>query len=132
MLQEIAQREKYSIHVDTAKNRIYFYPKGIWNSVSDVPDYIGDLKACAKKLRRGFTLLSDATHFAAPTQEIVKLMFEEIAIMREKGQKRAAVLVDSSIIKMYLDTYKDKMDAETMTTRYFDNMDEAERWLDMA
>jgi hypothetical protein len=130
MLQEIARREKYIIDVDLAKNRIYFYPKGSWDKVSDVPDYISDLKECAKRLRPGFSSLSDATHFAAPTQEIANLILEGTSLMREKGQKRSAIIVNTSIIKMYLDKYKEEMDQDKMETRYFDDTTEAEKWLD--
>jgi len=130
MLREIAQRNMYDIHIDLAKNRIYFYPKGTWNKASDVPDYINDLKECTKKLRPGFTALSDATHFAAPTQEVADIILEGRAFMQEKGQKRSAIVVNTSIIKMYLDKYRDEMDQGGVTTMYFDDMTEAERWLD--
>jgi len=131
MLKEIAQRKMYDLQVDVAKNRLYFYPKGTWNKKSDVPDYINDLKESAKLLRPGFSSLSDAKHFAAPTQEITTLILEGTELMREKGQKRSAIIVSTSIIKMYLDKYKDEMNKDTMTTMYFDTVDEAEEWLDM-
>jgi len=130
MLQEIAHRDKYDVEVDLAKNRLYFYPKGACDRVSEVPHYINDLKECAKKLRPGFTSLSDATHFAAPTQEIANLILEGTVLMREKGQKRSAIIVNTSIIKMYLDKYKEEMNQDKMETRYFDNEAEAEKWLD--
>lgn len=130
MVKEIAQREKYDIHVDVAKNRLYFYPKGTWNKASDVPDYINDLKESAKMLRPGFSSLSDATHFAAPTQEITNLILEGTELMREKGQKKSAIIVNTSIIKMYLDKYRDEMNKNTMSTMHFNNAAEAEEWLD--
>jgi len=130
MFKTIAQRDKYDIHVDIAKNRIYFYPKGTWNRSSEVPDYINDLKECTKRLRPGFTSLSDAKHFAAPTQEIANLILEGTALAREKGQRRSAVIVSTSIIKLYLDKYKGEMDQDGMKTMYFDDIAEAEKWLD--
>ncbi|MBN1883094.1 MAG: hypothetical protein JW885_13070 [Deltaproteobacteria bacterium] len=130
MLQRMAHRDNYDIEVDLAKNRIYFYPKGTWNKISDVPDYIDDLKACAKKLRPGFDIISDGTHFAAPTQEISGLILEGTTLMREMGQKRAAIIVTTSILKIILEKHKGEMEQEKMETRYFDNMTKAEEWLD--
>ncbi|MBN1880757.1 MAG: hypothetical protein JW885_01175 [Deltaproteobacteria bacterium] len=130
MIQDVALRDKYDMQVDLAKNRIYFYPKGTWNKVSEVPDYINDFKVCARKLRPGFTSLSDAKHFGAPTQEIADLILKGTAMLRESGMKKSAIIVNTSIIKLYLDKYKDEMTKDTLTTMYFESMDEAEEWLD--
>ena len=130
MLQIVAHRENYDIEVDQDKNRMYFYPKGTWNTISDVPDYINDLKEGVKKLRPGFGIISDGTHFAAPTQEISGLILEGTTLMREMGQKKAAIIVTTSILKLILEKYRDEMEQEKMETKYFDNITDAEKWLD--
>jgi hypothetical protein len=130
MVQEMVRREYYDIDVDQGKNRMYFYPKGTWNRISDVPDYINDLKKCVKMLRPGFDIISDGTHFAAPTQEISGLIMEGTTLMRELGQKKAAIIVTTSILKLILERHKDEMEQEKLETKYFDSMTEAEKWLD--
>lgn len=131
MLKEMARGDKYDLHVDMGKNRIYLDLKGTWNRVSEVPDYMDDLKECIKLLRHGFSSLSDATHFAAPTQEITDLFLKATEFMREKGHTRSAVIIDTAYLRLYLDQHSDEMTKDELITRYFDNAVEAEEWLDM-
>jgi len=130
MLKEIALKDKYDLLVDLGKNRIYLNLKGTWNRISEVPQYMDDLTECVKLLRPGFSSLSDATHFAAPTQEITDLFLEATEYMRVKGHTRSAAIIDTAYLRLYLDHHSGEMTKDELVTMYFDNAAEAEEWLD--
>ena len=130
MKQLIAKNNLYEFHVDVAKNRIYFTPVGDWDSPQDVPNYISDIKKCVSMLSKGYTVLSDITHLGVPSPEVNKLHSDAQEMMRHAGQRKAAIVNKSMTMNVHLDKVYDSVGKDHFEMGTFNNMDDAENWLD--
>ena len=128
MIIEIVKRPQYTLSVDKSKNRIYYTMFGFWESPDDLSDYFQDWNCAIAEVTRGFTILTDATQFKTPAQDILPI-FEKIQkILDDAGLAKTAEVYSGDVIaKMALDYV-----AETsgMKKRDFQNTLEAEVWLD--
>ena len=130
MKQLVSKNSLYEFHVDVAKNRVYFTPVGYWDSPQDVPNYISDIKKCVSMLSKGYTVLSDITHLGVPSPEVNKLHSDAQEMMRHAGQRKAAIVNKSMTMNVHLDKVYDSVGKDHFEMGTFNNMDDAENWLD--
>jgi len=130
MKQTISENDRYKLEIDIAKNRLYFTPLREWESPADVPNYLDDVRKCATKLKRGFSALSDTSLTTVFSPEVNALLMESIEIMKGLGQWKTAVFNKSIVLDIYLDKIYKKADREHVELRTFNDLEEAEKWLD--
>lgn len=126
-MEEIAKNDHYEINVDTSKNRLYLKLKGFWKEKSDVPDYLNDIQKSAKRMSRGFCVLSDLREMKPPSQDIGALHMEAQTIYIQAGLDRTAEVLNSAVTKMSTNRYSD---ATKMKKMDFNSVEEAEKWLE--
>lgn len=125
---EVAKTERYSLVVDTVKNRIYVTMTGFWKSPAEVPNFLKDWDTALSKVKKGFTVLTDHAQRTPPTPE-VKEMFIEIQkrIMTAGLRKTAELLNKNAIVSLSIDAVAKK--SGMLKADFFDGA-EAEAWLD--
>ena len=125
---EIAKTNKYSVSVDSNKNRMYLTVVGFWASPSDVPNYIDDVKKASAAVTKGFTILTDLTQMKTPAPELGPIHEQAQKSLINAGLKKTAeILSDDAIAKMVMDRYSKASGMEKMV---FNNKHDAEAWLD--
>ena len=125
---EVAKTDKYTLAVDTAKNRIYVSMTGFWQSPTDVPNFVRDWEKALSKVTRGFTILTDHAQRTPPTAAVKELFIDmQKRIMAAGLRKTAELLNDNVIVKLSTDGVAKK---SGMTYADFSDRAEAEAWLD--
>jgi len=130
MKKVVSKNDRYEFQVDVAKNRIYFTPVGDWDSPQDVPNYINDIKKCVGMVSKGYTVLSDITHLGVPAPEVNKLHSDAQEMMRNAGQRKAAIVNKSMTLNVHLDKVYDSVGKDQFEMGTFNNIEDAENWLD--
>jgi hypothetical protein len=130
MKQMVTKNALYEFQVDVEKNRIYFTPIGDWNLPQDVPDYINDIKTCVGMVKDGYTVLSDITHLGVPSPEVNQLHSDAQEMMRKAGQRKAAIVNRSLTLNVHLDKVYDHVGKDHFQMGTFNDLEEAEKWLD--
>lgn len=126
-METVASNTYYEFQVDTNKNRIYLTIKGFWKSVDIVPDYEKDGLKATKKMKKGFTVLTDLTEMKTPPGHVVDIHISLQKKMVENGLAKTAEIIPSSVLKLSVN----RMSEESgMLKRIFDDRKEAEEWLD--
>jgi len=123
----IAKTPYYSIEIDTEKNRAYLAFIGYCKTKDEMSTYLEDVTKAAQRLKKGFTLLTNATEFKTPPPEVSALHEKSQKIWVEKGlSKTAEILPESAITQLTLDRF-----AKTtgMKKKAFSQEKEAEDWL---
>ena len=126
-LAKINDNKYYRISVAPEKNRAYLKILGFWRSVEVVPDYLKDWTKATSLLKKGFTLLTDASEMKTHPQDVRKLHEQAQAIILKAGVSKVAEVLKDDVAEMQLD-------AVAKTTQFpkknFRTADEAEKWLD--
>lgn len=127
-LVKISDNKYYIISVSPEKNRAYLKIIGFWRNPEAVPDYLKHWTAAVSKLKRGFTLLTDASEMKTHPKEVVKLHEQAQTILLKAGVvKVAEILREDDLAEMQLN-------AVAKTTKFpkqnFKSIEEAEVWLD--
>lgn len=127
-IQTIAQNKQYVLAADTDKNRAYLRINGYWRNVDAVSDYISDWKKTLALMKKGFTLLTDASEMKTHPQDVRKLHEEAQGLLLKAGVSKIAEVIKDDIAEMQLD-------ALAQTTKFpkqnFRTVEDAERWLDL-
>ena len=127
---EIAKTEKYSLLVDTVKNRIYVNMTGFWKSPAEVPNFVKDWETALSKVKKGFTVLTDHAQRTPPSPEVKQLFIEmQKRIMAAGLRKTAELLNKNAIVSLSTDAVAKK--SGMLKADFFDHT-EAEAWLDEA
>ena len=117
----------YKISVSPEKNRAYLKILGFWRSAEAVPDYLKDWAKAASMLKKGFTLLTDASEMKTHPQDVRKLHEQAQAMILKAGVAKVAEVLKDDVAEMQLD-------AVAKTTQFpkknFRTAEEAEKWLD--
>lgn len=122
----IASTDFYSIQVDTVKNRMFIVYKGSWVRPEQVPNFLSDHADAIKRLKSGFTVLVDVGPMEAMllTDHIEQAQKDAI----QAGIKKAARVYERpTIIRAQAERIHEKTE---MNARAFDNVADAEAWLD--
>jgi len=126
-LVKINDNKYYKMSVAAEKNRAYLKILGFWRSVDVVPDYLKDWTKATSLLKKGFTLLTDASEMKTHPQDVRKLHEQAQAIILKSGVSRVAEVLKDDVAEMQLD-------AVAKTTQFpkknFRTEEEAEKWLD--
>lgn len=125
----ISNNKYYSISVSPEKNRAYLKIIGFWRNAEAVPDYLKHWTTAVSKLKKGFTLLTDASEMKTHPKDVVKLHEQAQAILLKAGVvKVAEILRNDDLAEMQLN-------AVAKTTQFpkqnFKSAEEAEAWLDL-
>ena len=123
----LTDNKHYLLAVNVEKNRAYLKIKGYWRNVDAVPQYVGDWKKAVGLLKRGFTLLTDATEMKTHPQDVRKLHEEAQSVLMKAGVVRIAELVKDDIAEIQLDAVA-KVSA--FPKKNFRDAAQAEQWLD--
>ena len=125
---KIGDNKFYTISVSTEKNRAYLKSIGFWRAPEQVPDYINHWISGVSKLKKGFTLLTDASEMKTHPKEVVKLHEQAQAILLKAGVSKVAEILKDDVAEMQLN-------AVAKTTQFpkknFRTAAEAEAWLDL-
>lgn len=123
----INKTKQYVISVSPEKNRAYLKIIGFWKSPEVVPTYLEDWTTAVSKLKKGFTLVTDATEMKTHPQEVRKLHEQAQAMVLRAGVSKVAEILKDEIAEMQLDSV-----AKTtqFPKRNFKTVEEAEKWLD--
>ncbi|SKC57346.1 hypothetical protein [Ohtaekwangia koreensis] len=125
---KIGDNKFYTISVSTEKNRAYLKIIGFWRTPEQVPDYINHWVSGVSKLKKGFTLLTDASEMKTHPKEVVKLHEQAQAILLKAGVSKVAEILKDDVAEMQLN-------AVAKTTQFpkknFSTAAEAEAWLDL-
>lgn len=110
------------------KNRAYLTSTGFCKAADEMPTFLEDVTKAAQRLKKGFTLLTNATAFKTPSPEVSVLHEKSQKIWVEKGlSKTAEILPESATTKIALDRYSK---STGMKKKAFSQEKEAEAWLD--
>ena len=117
----------YRISVSPEKNRAYLKILGFWRSTEVVPDYLNDWNKAMSMLKKGFTLLTDASEMKTHPQDVRKLHEQAQAIILKAGVSKVAEVLKDDVAEMQLD-------AVAKTTQFpkknFKTAVDGEKWLD--
>ena len=128
MRTSIAKTDHYSIEIDAGKNRAYLSFAGFCKSTDEMPTFLDDVAKAAQQLKKGFTLLTNATKLKTPSPEVSALHEKSQKIWIENGLlKTAEILPETATTQIALNRY-----AKTtgMKKKAFSQEKEAEAWLD--
>ncbi len=124
---KIADTKHYALHVAPEKNRAYLKISGFWRNAEAVPNYLDDWKKTLSKVKKGFTLLTDASEMKTHPQDVRKLHEQAQALILAMDVRKVAEIINDDITEMQLD-------AVAKTTRFpkknFKSIEDAEKWLD--
>lgn len=126
-IQTIAENKQYVLSADTDKNRAYLRIKGYWRNVDAVPDYLRDWKKTLALMKKGFTLLTDASEMKTHPQDVRKLHEEAQGLVMKAGIAKIAEVIQDDIAEMQLDSLAQ---ATKFPKKNFRSVDDAEVWLD--
>lgn len=126
-LVKINDNKYYRISVAPEKNRAYLKILGFWRNTEVVPDYLKDWTKATSLLKKGFTLLTDASEMKTHPQDVRKLHEQAQAIILKAGVSKVAEVLQDDVAEMQLD-------AVAKTTQFpkknFKTAVDAEKWLD--
>jgi len=124
---KIAETKHYTLHVSPEKNRAYLKIFGFWRNVESVPNYLDDWKKALSKVKKGFTLLTDASEMKTHPSDVRKLHEQAQALVLGMDVKKVAEIIKDDVTEMQLD-------AVAKTTKFpkrnFKSVTDAEKWLD--
>ena len=126
-LVKINDTKQYKISILPEKNRAYLKIIGFWRSPEIVPDYIKDWTKAVSLLRKGFTLVTDATEMKTHPQELRKLHEQAQSILLKAGVSKVAEILKDDVAEMQLDALAK---ATQFPKKNFRNTEDAEKWLD--
>jgi len=125
-MREIASTDFYSIHVDTAKNRLFVTYRGAWTKPTQVPNFLKDHSEAIKELTPGYTALIDFRKMEAIllTDFMEKVQIDSI----QTGIRKAARIYDRPT---FIQIQADHIGKKTgLNARAFESIAEAEAWLE--
>ncbi len=124
---QIAKNDYYELNVDKEKNRMYLKIIGFWTSKEVVPEYLLDIEKATKSVTRGFTIVSDLRGMNTPPKAIGALHEQAQRYLVLAGLDKTAEIVSSAILKLATKKYAT---TSQMAKKEFDNLSDAEKWLD--
>jgi len=126
---KISENKHYTIYISTEKNRAYLKIIGFWRNPEVVPDYLPDWTKAVSKLKKGLTLLTDASEMKTHPQELRKLHEQAQALLLKAGVSKVAEIIKDDVAEMQLDSVAKTTQFPKKTFR---SAEDAEKWLDEA
>jgi predicted nuclease of restriction endonuclease-like RecB superfamily len=123
----IRDNKYYKLIVSPEKNRAYLTIIGYWRNKDVVPDYLKDWATAVSSLKKGFTLLTDASQMKTHPKDVRTLHEQAQALVLKAGVIKVAEIMKDDIAEIQLD-------AVAKTTQFpkknFRTAEEGEKWLD--
>src|SRR5688572_24090836 len=123
---KIADNPYYSIYISPEKNRAYLKIKGFWRSAETVPDYLNDWKKALSRLKKGLTLLTDASEMKTHPADVKKLHEQAQGLVLKMEVKKVAEIIKDDVTEMQLDAVAK---STQFPKKNFKSVDEADTWL---
>jgi hypothetical protein len=125
---DVNKTKQYTIAVSPTKNRAYLKIIGFWRGPEIVPDYIKDWTKAISQLKKGFTLLTDASEMKTHPASVRPLHEEAQGLLLKAGVSKVAEVIKDDVAEMQLDAV-----AKTtqLPKRTFKAHADAEVWLDV-
>lgn len=127
-IQTIAENKQYVLSADTDKNRAYLRINGYWRNVDAVLNYINDWKKTLALMKKGFTLLTDASEMKTHPRDVSKLHEEAQGLILKAGVSKIAEVMKDDIAEMQLNSVAQ---VTKFPKQNFHTVEDAERWLDL-
>ena len=123
----ICDNKHYKLVVSPEKNRAYLTIIGYWRNKDVVPDYLKDWATAAASLKRGFTLLTDASQMKTHPKDVMTLHEQAQALILKAGVVKVAEIMKDDIAEIQLNVV-----ARTtqLPKKNFKTAEEGEKWLD--
>lgn len=127
MKKTIVQNKFYELYISETKNRAYLKIIGFWRNPETVPEYLSDWEKTLTQLKKGFTLLTDASEMKTHPQEMRKVHENAQKMVMDAGLTKVAEVIPNDITEYQLDSI-----AQTngFPKRTFRTVEDAEKWLD--
>ncbi|NJO90804.1 MAG: hypothetical protein HC831_18940 [Chloroflexia bacterium] len=129
MKKQIASNEYFSVFVDESKNRVYATFNGFWSQMKIMDDYRACLPAVFKMMKSKFTLVADLRNFKTLPPDLVPKQKQSMMDFAQAGVFKIALILPSSAISG-MQVKQSAAETKNMPERQFDNVAEAEKWLD--
>lgn len=129
MKKQIASNEYFSLFVDESKNRVYVTFNGFWAQMKIMEDYRSYLPGIFKMMQPNFTLVADSRNMKTLPPELVPKQKESMMDFAKAGVYKIAVILPASAISG-MQLKQSAAATNNMPERLFDNIAEAEKWLD--
>lgn len=127
---KIAKNDSYELAVHRTKNYLIISLLGIWDKMSQLDNYLDDIKSALQKVSEGFNLIIDLRQYRGSSAEYFHLHIEAQTLAINSGlNKTAVVLKGNPMLKVTVD-YIFKQSGINNAT-YFDNISAAEYWLSL-
>ena len=123
----ISDNKHYRLAISPEKNRAYLTIFGFWRNKEAVPDYLKDWQRAVSSLKRGFTLLTDASQMKTHPRDVQKLHEEAQAIVLKGGVVKVAEILKDDITELQLNAVAK---ATQFPKKNFKTIEDAEKWLD--
>ncbi len=123
----ITENKCYKISVFPEKNRAYLKIIGYWRNPETVPNYIKDWTKAVSMVKKGFTLVTDATEMKTHPPNVRKLHEQAQTLLKKAGIKKVAELIKDDVAEMQLDSVAKRTQ---FPKKSFKSIEEAEKWLD--
>lgn len=123
----IASNKNYDLRIDQNKNRAYLTINGFWRNIEEVPNYLDDWKKTLLYLKKGFTLLTDASNMKSHPADVKELHLEAQKLITKAGVAQVAEVLDDIFAIAQLNVVSQK---STMPRKAFKTKQEAENFLD--
>jgi hypothetical protein len=123
----ISDNKHYRLAISPEKNRAYLTIFGFWRNKEAVPNYLKDWQRTVSSLKRGFTLLTDASQMKTHPRDVQKLHEEAQAIVLKGGVVKVAEILKDDITELQLNAVAK---ATQFPKKNFKTIEEAEKWLD--
>jgi len=126
-MQELVVNERYEIGIEPNLNRLYLEVKGCWTAPEDVPRYVDDLSDAAKRLRPGFTVVTDCTTMRPHHSDVLPVHTAAQEALMHLGLSHVAEVVPMASIRLQT---RRLSETTGMLKAEFGSLAEAEAWLD--
>lgn len=98
----ITKNSYYELEYDEAANIVYWKMNGFWKDMSVVPGFHEDWSEVRQHVKPGWKILSDARNARVIPPEVNEAKVDNQKKALEEGCVKIALLVDSAITKMSL------------------------------
>jgi hypothetical protein len=127
----LAQTEYYELAYDREKNRVHWKIKGYWPSVDAVPNFHADWGKAMAEVAQGFTILADLREMRPAPPDVAELHQGKQKELMELGCRKAVQVSSDAVTVMQINRVAKKSGMGSVL-RAFDNLSEADAWLDEA
>ena len=133
MKEVVASDPHYVIEIDQEINCIYFKWNGFWRNENMIPNFLPDVEKLLVKTKPGFAMIVDNRGLiTSPNVVIENMIFPSLQMLHKAGLGKSAVILPQEEIAV-LNTkriiQKSTQINDTIPRKVFDNLEDAEHWV---